>query len=50
VLKTVSDVKPWRISIPPRPYAVVELNAVGVHRSELEVGDRLLLNESTLRA
>jgi len=49
VVKTVSDVKPWRIAISPRAYAVVELNAGGVRRSELQVGDRLTLCESTLR-
>ena len=50
VLKTVSDVKPWRIAVAPRAYAVIELNAGGVRRSELRVGDRVSLRESTLRA
>jgi len=50
VLKTVSDLKPWRIAASPRAYAVVELNAGAIRRSELAVGDRVSLHESTLRA
>ena len=50
VLKTVSDVKPWRIAISTRAFAVIELNAGAIRRSELAVGDRLALRESTLRA
>jgi uncharacterized membrane protein (UPF0127 family) len=50
VLKTVSDLRPWRIAIGARAHAVIELNAGGVRRSELVVGDRVSLRESTLRA
>ena len=50
VLKTVSDLKPWRIAIGARAHAVIELNAGGVRRSELVVGDHVSLRESTLRA
>src|SRR5262245_64494092 len=41
VLKTVADVKPWRIAARPGAFAVVELNAGAVRRSELQIGDRL---------
>ena len=50
VLKGVADVKPWRIAVRPGAYAVVELNAGAIRRSELKVGDRLQLRESMLRA
>ena len=50
VLKTVADVKPWRIAARPGAFAVVELNAGAIRRSELQIGDRLTLRESTLRA
>ena len=50
VLKGVADLKPWRIAARPGAYAVVELNAGAIRRSELKVGDRLSLRESTLRA
>jgi uncharacterized protein len=50
VLKAVAEVKPWRIALRPGAFAVVELNAGAIRRSELKVGDRLTLRESTLRA
>ena len=50
VLKGVADVKPWRIAARPGAYAVIELNAGAIRRSELKVGDRLSLRASTLRA
>jgi len=50
VLKGVADLKPWRIAARPGAFAVVELNAGAIRRSEVNVGDRLTLRESTLRA
>ena len=49
VLKVARDVKPWRIAMAPRAYAVVELNGGAVRRSDVEIGDRLVLRPSTLR-
>jgi hypothetical protein len=39
VLKGVEDLKPWRIAARPGAFAVVELNAGAIRRSELKVGD-----------
>ena len=50
VLKGVADLKPWRIAARPGAYAVIELNAGAIRRSELKVGDRLSVRESTLRS
>jgi uncharacterized membrane protein (UPF0127 family) len=50
VLKIVPNLKPWRIAFGPRAFAVVEVNGGAVRRSGVEVGDRLLLRPSTLRA
>ena len=49
VLKVARDVKPWRIATAPRAYAVVELNGGAVRRSDVEIGDRLVLRASILR-
>ncbi len=47
VLKIVRDVKPWRIALSARAYAVVELNGGAAERGELKLGDQLLLRPST---
>lgn len=47
VLKIAHDLKPWRIAVSLRAYAVVELNGGAANRGELKIGDRLALTPST---
>jgi uncharacterized membrane protein (UPF0127 family) len=43
VLKIVHNLKPWRIALSLRAYAVVEMTSGSVKRSDVEVGDHLML-------
>jgi uncharacterized protein len=41
VLKIVHDLRPWRIAGSLRAYAVIEMTAGSLRRSDVAVGDRL---------
>ena len=41
--KIVHDLRPWRIALSLGAYAVVEMSSGAVDRSDVEVGDRLMI-------
>ena len=43
VRKIVHDLRPWRIALSLGAYAVVEMSSGAVGRSDVEVGDRLMI-------
>ena len=43
VRKIVYRLRPWRMAMAPRAWAVIELAAGGLHRESLHVGDRVYL-------
>jgi uncharacterized membrane protein (UPF0127 family) len=43
VRKIVHDLRPWRIALSFGAYAVVEMSSGAVARSDVEVGDRLMI-------
>ena len=43
VRKIVHDLRPWRIALSLGAYAVVEMSSGAVARSDVEVGDRLMI-------
>jgi uncharacterized membrane protein (UPF0127 family) len=45
VVKIARDLKPWRIAGSLRAYAVVEMAGGGAARSDVRVGDRLMLQQ-----
>jgi uncharacterized membrane protein (UPF0127 family) len=46
VLKIVHDLRPWRIAASLRAYAVIEMTAGSLRRSDVAVGDQLRVQET----